>query len=89
MQNGVIQWHMRAMLVDWIMEVSDEFYLSRESFHLAINYIDLYLSRTQCTTDKLQLLGAASLLLACKVEEIVCPRVKHIAFTTDNGFTHK
>jgi hypothetical protein len=26
-------------------------------------------------------------MLACKIEEIVCPRVGHFAYATDNGFT--
>jgi hypothetical protein len=33
------------------------------------------------------LLGASSLLLASKVEEVMCPRVKDFAFATDNGFS--
>jgi len=88
MQRGLIQWHMRLMLFDWMMEVSDEFALSRETFHLSITYVDLYLTRRRCQIEVLQLLGAASLLLACKVEEIVCPRVSHFTYATDNGFTH-
>lgn len=79
---------MRLMLLDWMMEVSDEFGLSRETFHLSITYVDLYLTRMRCKIEELQLLGAASLLLACKVEEIVCPRVSHFTYATDNGFTH-
>jgi len=82
-----LQWHMRVLLVDWMMEVCDEFSLLRETYHLAVNYIDLYLSRKHCPLDKLQLLGASSLMLACKIEEIVCPRAKDFAFATDHGFT--
>ena len=78
---------MRLMLIDWMMEVSDEFNLSRETFHLAVTFTDLYLSRRQCSIERLQLLGAASLLIACKVDEIVCPRVSHFTYATDNGFT--
>lgn len=47
-QRGLIQWHMRLMLFDWMMEVSDEFALSRETFHLSITYVDLYLTRRRC-----------------------------------------
>ncbi len=79
---------MRILLIDWMMEVCDEFALSRETYHLACTYTDLYLTRKNCPIDMLQLLGAACLLLACKVEEIVCPRVKDFAFATDNGFSN-
>jgi hypothetical protein len=78
---------MRVLLIDWMMEVCDEFALLRETYHLAVAYTDLYLSRKNCPIDKLQLLGASSLMLACKVEEIVCPRVRDFAFATDHGFT--
>ena len=82
-----IQWHMRLLLVDWMMEVCDEFGLKRDTFHLATYYVDLYLTKIYCKVDDLQLLGASSLLLACKIEEILCPRVKDFVFATDNGFT--
>eukprot|EP00347_Sterkiella_histriomuscorum_P010633 403375523 len=84
-----LQWHMRTLLIDWMMEVCDEFALLRETYHLAVTYTDLYLSRKICPIDKLQLLGASSLMLACKIEEIVCPRVRDFAFATDHGFTHQ
>jgi hypothetical protein len=35
---------MRVLLLDWVMEVCDEFGLNRETFHLASYYIDLYLT---------------------------------------------
>ena len=46
-----IQWHMRVMLIDWMQEVCDEFSLLRETFHLAVTYTDLYLSRKICPID--------------------------------------
>lgn len=80
---------MRSMLVDWMLEVGDEFAMSRETCHIAVRYVDLFLTREFCSVDRLQLLGASSLLLACKMEEIVCPRVGHFAYATDNGFTQR
>ena len=77
---------MRLLLLDWMMEVCDEFGLKRETYHLAAYFNDLYLSKVYCPIDRLQLLGAASLLLAAKMEEVICPRVKDFAFATDNGF---
>lgn len=34
---------MRSILLDWAMEVCMEYLMKRETFHLAINYIDRYL----------------------------------------------
>jgi cyclin E len=78
---------MRLLLLDWMMEVCDEFALKRETYHLAAYFTDLYLTKEYSPVDQLQLLGASSLLLACKMEEVVCPRVKDFSFATDNGFT--
>ena len=36
---------MRAILIDWMMEVSNEFMLKKETLYLAINYTDRYLSK--------------------------------------------
>ena len=75
------------MLCDWMFEVGDEYHLKRETCHLSIRLVDLYLSRLACPVVRLQLLGAACLFLACKMEEITSPRVAHIAYACDNGFT--
>jgi len=63
--------------------------MTRESCHISIRFVDLFLTREVCPIERLQLLGAASLLIACKMEEIVCPRVGHFAYATDNGFTER
>ena len=34
---------MRVMLLDWICQVSSDYCLKRQTFHLAIQYIDHYL----------------------------------------------
>ena len=78
---------MRAMLIDWLQEVGDEFAMTRESVHISTRFVDIVLSREECPIERLQLLGAASLLLSCKMEEVLCPRVSHFAYATDNGFT--
>ncbi len=87
-QNNMIQWHMRTMLIDWMQEVCDEFALTRETFHMSVNYVDIYLTRKICPIERLQLLGASALMLSCKIEEIVCPRVSHFSYATDHGFTN-
>lgn len=56
---------MRVILVDWLVEVVDEYKLRSETLHLAVNYLDRFLS---CTANvrrgKLQLVGTAALLIA-------------------------
>lgn len=55
---------MRSILVDWLVEVSEEYKLHRETLLLAVNYIDRFLSQMSVQRSKLQLVGAASMFLA-------------------------
>ena len=46
-KHNEIQWKMRVILVDWMMEVSEEFRLKRQTFHLSVHLLDKYLSITE------------------------------------------
>ena len=48
---------MRTILVDWLIEVADEYKLNDETLFLCIQYIDRFLSTVNVTRSKLQLLG--------------------------------
>ena len=83
-----IDWTMRLTLLDWMMEVAMDFRLKRETFHLSINYVDRYLSRTRdMERSVLQLLGASALWTASKIEEIYPPKITDFAKATDNCYT--
>lgn len=79
---------MREILIDWLMEVCEEFMLKRETLHTSIVYIDRYLEIASYKVPKseLQLIGVTSLLLACKIEEVYIPRVADFALATDGGY---
>ena len=55
---------MRSILVDWLIEVGEEYKLHRETLCLAVNYVDRFLSQMSVLRGKLQLVGAASIFLA-------------------------
>lgn len=75
------------MLLEWMQEFSDEFLFKRQTYYLAIYYVDLYLTKQKNIPLKdFQLLGATALFMASKFEEINPPRVKDIVFATDNGY---
>lgn len=82
-----IQWSMRSILVDWIVQVHNRFQLLPETLFLTINYIDRFLSQKVVSINKLQLVGATALFIAAKYEEILCPSVHEIVFMVDNGYT--
>lgn len=78
---------MRSVLCDWLIEVCEVYNLHRETYHLAIAYIDQYLSNTSnLPKSKLQLLGITSLFIAAKIEEIYPPRIAEFAYVTDKAY---
>ena len=56
--------NMRAILVDWLVEVVEEYRLTTDTLYLTINLVDRFLSTTHITREKLQLVGVASMLIA-------------------------
>jgi hypothetical protein len=78
---------MRAILVDWLVDVHAKFKLLTETLFLTVNIIDRYLSLKQITRARLQLVGVASLLITTKYEEIYPPNLKDFVYITDNAYT--
>ncbi|KJE94017.1 cyclin A [Capsaspora owczarzaki ATCC 30864] len=70
-----INGNMRAVLVDWLVDVALEYRLKPETLYLAIGYIDRFLSELAIARSKLQLLGIACMFVAAKFEEIFPPNV--------------
>ncbi|XP_010500134.1 PREDICTED: cyclin-A1-1-like [Camelina sativa] len=77
---------MRGILVDWLVEVSEEYRLVPETLYLTVNYIDRYLSGNVICRQKLQLLGVACMMIAAKYEEICAPQVEEFCYITDNTY---
>ncbi|KAH7033213.1 cyclin-like protein [Microdochium trichocladiopsis] len=82
-----IQWSMRSVLMDWVIQVHTRFGLLPETLFLTVNYIDRFLTAKIVSLGKLQLVGATALFLAAKYEEINCPSVQEIAYMVDHGYT--
>uniref|UniRef100_S4R8K0 Cyclin A1 n=1 Tax=Petromyzon marinus TaxID=7757 RepID=S4R8K0_PETMA len=78
---------MRSILVDWLVEVVEEYKLHSETLYLAVNYIDRFLSSMSVLRGKLQLVGTAAMYLAAKFEEIYPPEVSEFVFITDDTYT--
>ncbi|CAL5196780.1 unnamed protein product [Lathyrus oleraceus] len=77
---------MRAILIDWLVEVAEEYRLVPDTLYLTVNYIDRYLSRNAMNRKQLQLLGVASIMIASKYEEICAPQVEEFCYITDNTY---
>ncbi|CAM0871906.1 unnamed protein product [Alopecurus aequalis] len=79
--------NMRAILVDWLVDVNDEFKLLTDTLYLAVSYIDRFLTASVISQNNFQLLGVASLLVAAKYEEIYLPKVDKFSDITDGTYT--
>jgi cyclin B len=78
---------MRAILIDWLIEVHNKFKFTEETLFITISIIDNYLSMKKIQRINLQLLGITSLLIACKQNEIILRRLKEFVYVTDNAYT--
>ncbi|KAJ0090926.1 hypothetical protein Patl1_12827 [Pistacia atlantica] len=79
--------NMRGILIDWLVEVSEEYKLVPDTLYLTVNLIDRFLSQNYIQKQRLQLLGVTCMLIASKYEEICAPRVEEFCFITDNTYT--
>ena len=82
--------HMRKIVSDWMLEVCEEQQCQAEVFHLAINYMDRFLSRVSLQKTQFQLLGCVCMFLASKFKE-TCPLPsENLVIYTDNSVsTHE
>lgn len=88
-QQPHINEKMRAILIDWLIEVHLKFKLVPETAYLTINLIDRYLVKTTVERSKLQLVGVGALLLASKYEEIYPPELKDLVYITDKAYSQE
>lgn len=82
-----IDQNMRGILIDWLYDIHDKCHYKDETLYQMIWIIDTYLSMVQVPRTKLQLVGAAALLISCKEHEITFMRLHEIAFLTANAYT--
>ncbi|KAM0723096.1 hypothetical protein Q7P37_001296 [Cladosporium fusiforme] len=82
-----LEWKMRGILVDWLLEVHTRFRLLPETLFLAVNIIDRFLSCKVVQLDRLQLVGVTAMFIASKYEEVLSPHVQNFKHVADDGFT--
>ncbi|KAF6389770.1 cyclin B3 [Rhinolophus ferrumequinum] len=80
---------MRAILVDWLVEVQMTFEVSHETLYLAVKLVDHYLMEVICKRDKLQLIGSTAFLIAAKFEEPYPPCVDDFLYICDDIYQRK
>ena len=81
-----INFHMRAVLIDWIVEVHDKYHFKDETLYQTVWIIDTYSSLKPVQRTKFQLLGVTALLIACKSHEIYYPQIPELIQLVDNAY---
>ncbi|XP_042368380.1 G2/mitotic-specific cyclin-B3 isoform X2 [Plectropomus leopardus] len=77
---------MRAILIDWLVEVQENFELYHETLYLAVKMADHYLSKTPVHREMLQLVGSTAMLIASKFEERSPPCVDDFLYICDDAY---
>ena len=80
---------MRAVLVDWMVEVQESFELNHETLYLAVKMVDHYFARKFTTKDRFQLLGATCLLMASKYDERLPASIDDFLYICDDAYTRR
>jgi cyclin A len=80
---------MRSILLDWLVEVGQEYRLTSDTLFLSAAYIDRFLSLVDVKRNRLQLVGVTAMLVASKYEEIYAPQVEEFCYITDNTYTRE
>jgi len=78
---------MRAILVDWLVEVQESFELNHETLYTAVKILDIYMSKMVVNKEDLQLVGATACLIACKIDERVPPCLDDFVYVCDDAYS--
>jgi len=78
---------MRAILIDWMVEVHLKFKLGENTLFSSVNIADRFLESQIVSRQKLQLVGVTAMFIASKYEEIYPPEIKDFVYICDNAYT--
>ncbi|XP_068097227.1 G1/S-specific cyclin-D1-like [Hyperolius riggenbachi] len=81
--------YMRKMLTSWMLEVCEDQRCGEEVFPLAVNCLDRFLSLVPVEKRRLQLLGAACVLLASKLKETKVLTIENLCMYSDYSFSNR
>lgn len=87
-----IEPEIRTKMIDWMIEVLSAYNSDPQTFSLAVQILDMFMSRTQnvLTNNDIHLLGICSMYIASKMEDIVPLRMNHVkSKISHNKFSEK
>ncbi|XP_063283813.1 G2/mitotic-specific cyclin-B1-like isoform X1 [Pelobates fuscus] len=87
LQGQEITGNMRAILIDWLVQVQMKFRLLQETMFMTVGIIDRFLQESPVPKSQLQLVGVTAMFLAAKYEEMYPPEIGDFTFVTDHTYT--
>ncbi|NXD81728.1 CCNB2 protein, partial [Halcyon senegalensis] len=87
LDGKTINGRMRAILVDWLIQVHSRFQLLQETLYMCVAVMDRFLQSHPVPRKRLQLVGVTALLIASKYEEMFSPDIADFVYITDNAYT--
>jgi len=80
---------MRTVLLDWLVDVQQQFKLLQETLYLTVSIIDRFMNVEGKAVQRnmLQLVGVSAMFLASKMEEIYAPELADFVYITDNAYS--
>ncbi|XP_062468329.1 G2/mitotic-specific cyclin-B1 [Pezoporus occidentalis] len=78
---------MRAVLIDWLVQVQISFKLLQDTLYLSVAIIDCFLQDNTVSKKMLQLVGVTAMFIASKYEERHPLHAADLAYVTDNTYT--
>ncbi|KAK0146469.1 G2/mitotic-specific cyclin-B1 [Merluccius polli] len=87
LQGQEVSGNMRAVLVDWLVQVSIKFRLLQETLFMTVGIIDRFLQDHPVPKKRLQLVGVTAMFIAAKYEEMYPPEIYDFAYVTDHTYT--
>ncbi|KAM4527098.1 G2/mitotic-specific cyclin-B1 [Odontesthes bonariensis] len=87
LESREITGNMRAILIDWLVQVNLKFRLLQETMYMTVGIIDRFLQDHPVPKKQLQLVGVTAMFLASKYEEMYPPEISDFAYVTDRAYT--
>ncbi|XP_072275355.1 G2/mitotic-specific cyclin-B1-like [Pyxicephalus adspersus] len=87
LQGQEVTGNMRAILIDWLVQVQMKFRLLQETMFMTVGIIDRFLQDHPVPKNQLQLVGVTAMFLASKYEEMYPPEIGDFTFVTDHTYT--
>ncbi|XP_017315379.1 G2/mitotic-specific cyclin-B1 isoform X2 [Ictalurus punctatus] len=87
LEGGEVTGNMRAILIDWLVQVQIKFRLLQETMYMTLAIIDRFLQDHPVPKKQLQLVGVTAMFIASKYEEMYPPEIADFAFVTDRAYS--